>query len=178
MSRISRVPNAEPSFNIYELLFMKPNLLVNRVLKNDAQIARCTLSQNLFAKAWQLRNISANLPLQKQSHIHKLSNQTQVNLKRLSAYNLSKLCYLIARCTRPFQASYSQHIQMVTTIQELFSNKIMLIAYWRKVETHSQGVKYKLFISLRYKSFFHSKIQNTHSNIIYVYIVQNANCAY
>ena len=35
-----------------------------------------------------------------------------------------------------------------------FRNKNMLIAYWRKVETHSQSTKYKLFTSLRYKSFF------------------------
>ena len=35
-----------------------------------------------------------------------------------------------------------------------FRNKNMLIAYWRKVETHSQSTKYKLFTSLRNKSFF------------------------
>ena len=121
MSRISRLPSGEPSFNIYELLYVKPNLLVNRALKNGAQTARRALSQSSFTKTWQASNMSPDLPLQRQSHIHKLSNQPQVILKRLSAYNLSKLCYFIARFARPFQTSFSQHIQMVTAIQELFS---------------------------------------------------------
>ena len=59
-----------------------------------------------------------------------------------------------------------------------FHNKNVLIAYQRKVQSHSQGINYKPYKSLRYKSIFHSKIQNLHPNVIYVNFVQNANCIY
>ena len=123
MSRISRLSSGEPSFNIYNLLYVKPNLPIIRALKNGAQTARRALSQNLFAKAWQPSNMSTNLSLQRQSHIHKLSNQAQVIFKRLSVHNLSKFFYLITRCTWPFQARFPQHTQMLIVIQGLFSQQ-------------------------------------------------------
>ena len=171
MSRISRLSSSEPSFNIYELLYVKPNLLVNRALKNGAQTARRALSQSLFAKTWQASNMSLDLPLQRQSHIHELSNQLQVILKRLSAYNLSKLCYFIARCTRPFQASFSQHIQMVTAIQELFSQQKQAHSLLKKDRNS--------FIKIQNTNYshpwgtnhsFHSKIKITCWDIIYVFL--------
>ena len=179
MSRISRLPNGEPSFNIYEVLSVKPNLPVRRALKNGAQAARLALSQNLFAKAWQPSNMSTNLSLQKQTHIHELSNQAQVIFKSLSAYNLSKLCYFIARCTRPFQASFSQHIQMVTAIQELFSQQKHAYSLLKKGRNSFSKykiqtihileeqiilfiLKFKLHVETSYMCFF---VQNT--NYIY-----------
>jgi len=53
MLSISQLPSSKSSFNIYELLFVKPNLPVNITLKNGAQTARRALSQNLSTKAWQ-----------------------------------------------------------------------------------------------------------------------------
>ena len=56
-----------------------------------------------------------------------------------------------------------------------FRNKNMFIAYWRKVETHSQGTKYKLFTSLRYKSFFSFQNSNymlRHSICVSLYKIQ------
>ena len=52
-----------------------------------------------------------------------------------------------------------------------FHNKNVFIAYQRKVQSHSQGINYKPYTSLRYKSICHSKIQNIHPNIIYVRFV-------
>ena len=124
MSSINRLPNGEPSFNIYELLSMKANLLIKRLLqKNGTQTARCALSQNLSAKAWEPSNMSTNLPKQWQSHIHKLPNSSTCHSQETSAYNLSKLCYSIARCTWHFQASSPQHTQMLRPIHELFSQQ-------------------------------------------------------
>ena len=158
---------------------MKPNLPVNRALKNDAQTVGRALSRNLFAKAWQSSNRSTNLSLQRQSHIHELSNQAQVIFKSLSAYNLSKLCYFIARCTRPFQASFSQHAQMVTAIQELFLQQKHAHSLWKKGRNSFSKykiqtihileeqiilfiLKFKLHVETSYMCFF---VQNT--NYIY-----------
>ena len=54
MSSLSWLPSSESSFNIYELLSVKANLLIKRSLKKKkigAQTARRALSQNLSAKA-------------------------------------------------------------------------------------------------------------------------------
>ena len=51
-----------------------------------------------------------------------------------------------------------------------FCNRKILIAYQRKGQSHSQGTNYKPYTSLRYKSFFHSKIQNIHP-ISYMFVL-------
>ena len=125
MSSLSRLPSGEPSSNIYELLSVKANLLIKRSLqkKKGTQIARHALSQNLSVKAWEPSNMSINLSNQRQSHIHKLPNSNTSHSQETSAYNLSKLCYSIIRCTWHFQASSPQHTQMLKAIHGLFSQQ-------------------------------------------------------
>ena len=74
------------------------------------------------------------------------------------AHDISKQALLnILKCSDPYTGC--------------FHNKNVFIAYQRKVQSHSQGTYYKPYTSLRYKSIFHSKIQNIHPNIIYVRFV-------
>ena len=149
---------------------MKLNLPVNRALKNDAQTMGHALSRNLFAKAWQSSNRSTNLSLQRQSHIHELSNQAQVIFKSLSAYNLSKLCYFIARCTRPFQASFSQHAQMVTAIQELFLQQKHAHSLWKKGRNSFSKYKIQTIHILEEQIILFIPKQITCWDIIYVFL--------
>ena len=179
MLRISQLPSGKPSFIIHELLFMKPNLPNNRALKNHAQTARHALSQTLFTKAWKPSNISTNLPKQRQSHIHKISNQPQVILKRLSAYNLSKLCYFIARCTRPFQAGFSQHIQMVTAIQELFSQQKHAHSLLKKGRNSFSRYKIQTIHILEVQIILFIRKCKLHVETSYMcFFVQTTNCVY
>ena len=179
MSRISRLPSGKPSFNIHEVLSMKPNLLVNRALKNGAQTAGCVLSQNLFAKAWQPNNMPINLSLQRQSHIHELSNQAQVIFKSLSAYNLSKLCYFIARCTWPFQVSFSQHIQMVIAIQELFSQQKHAHSLLKKGRNSFSRYKIQTIHILEVQIILFIPKFKLHVETSYMcFFVQTTNCVY
>ena len=88
------------------------------------------------------------------------------------AYDISKQAFLnILSCSQPYKSC--------------FHNKDILIAYQRKVQSHSQGTNYKEWYKLQtiyileiQIIFFHSKIQNIHPNIIYVCFVRNANCDY
>ena len=179
MSRISRLLSGEPSFNIYELLYVKPNLPINRALKNGAQTARRALSQSLFAKTRQASNKSPDLPLRRQSHIHKLSNQPQVILKRLNAYNLSKLCYFVTRCTRPFQASFSQHIQMVIAIQELFLQQKHAHSLLKKGRNSFSKYKIQTIHILEVQIIPFIPKFKLHVETSYIcFFVQNTNCAY
>ena len=171
MSRKSWLPSDEPSFNIYQLLYVKPNLPFNRALKNGAQTARHALSQNLFTKAWQPSNMSTNLSLQRQNHIHKLSNQAQVIFKRLSAHNLSKFCYSITRCTWPFQARFPQHTQMLIVIRWLFSQQKHAHSLSKKgINSFSRYKIQTIHIFDVQIIFFIPKFKITCWNVIYVFL--------
>ena len=123
--------------------------------------------------------MSTNLPLQRQSHIHKLSNQPQVILKRLNAYNLSKLCYFIARCTRPFQPSFSQYIQMVTAIQELFSQQKHAHSLLKKGRNSFSRYKIQIIHILEVQIILFLPKFKLHVETSYMcFFVQNTNCAY
>ena len=54
----------------------------------------------------------------------------------------------------PSKQAFLNILKWSQSYKSFSRNKNMLIAYRRKVQTHSQGTKYKLFTS------FHSKIQN------------------
>ena len=120
-----------------------------------------------------------NLSLQRQSHIHELSNQAQVIFKSLSVYNLSKLCYFIARCTQPFQTSFFKHIQMVTAIQEFFSQQKHAHSLLKKGRNSFSRYKIQTIHILEVQIILFIPKFKLHVETSYMrFFVQNTNCAY
>ena len=104
--------------------------------------------------------ILTSYPFQAQVILKKLVHIIYQNYATQSqgAHDISKQALLnILKCSKPYMGC--------------FHNKNVLIAYQRKVHSHSQGINYKPYTSLKYKSIFHFKIQNIHPNIIYVHFV-------
>ena len=162
MSSLSWLPSGESSFNIYELLSVKANLLIKRSLKKkkmahkqqDVRLAK-TCPQRHENQATCLLNcpskgkaIFTSYPIQAQFILKKLVHIIQQNYSTQSqgAYDISKQVLLnILKCSEPYMGC--------------FHNKNVFIAYQRKVQSHSRGINYKPYTSLRYKSFF--SFQNT-----------------
>ena len=95
------------------------------------QTTKHVLSQNLSTMKWQPSNTSTNLLKQRQSHIYNMSNQTCVILKRLSVYNLSKLCYSIT--TKSMLIAYKNVGENSTLVPIIFN----LLLIWSIPTNHS-----------------------------------------
>ena len=156
MSRVSQLPSGESSFNIYELLSVKENLLIKRSLKKKMAHKQQDV---LLAKTYPQRHENQAIclltcPSKGKAIFTSYPIQAQVILKRLlliiyqnyatqsqGAHDISKQALLnILKCSEPYMG--------------YFHNKNVLIAYQRKVQSHSQCINYKPYTSLRYKSIF------------------------
>ena len=113
--------------------------------------------------------MSTNFAFQKQNHIHNISNQARVILKRLRVHNLSKLCYSIIRCTLPFQTSSPQHTQMLLAIHGLFyQRKVQIISHIHPWGTNYFFIaKYKIYMQISYMfALYKMRIMSTNHDSI------------